>query len=62
MMKNKLIRGFLLFKYYSMLILYFVLIFTGWVFTGVPVLLKAAAAKTLKSLESTDHTLNKTFR
>tara|TARA_E500000331_G_scaffold279821_1_gene272965 strand:+ start:494 stop:631 length:138 start_codon:yes stop_codon:yes gene_type:complete len=45
-----------------MLILYFVLIFTGWVFTGVPVLLKAAAAKTLKSLESTDHTLNKTFR
>ncbi len=61
MMKNKFIRGLLLFKYYSMLMLYFVLIFTGLVFTGISTLLQATSEKILESLESTDHTLNKTF-
>tara|TARA_B100000519_G_scaffold91779_1_gene79885 strand:- start:221 stop:406 length:186 start_codon:yes stop_codon:yes gene_type:complete len=61
MMKNKFIRGLLLFKYYSMLALYFVLIFTGWLLTGITTLLEATAEKILESLESTDHTLNKTF-
>ena len=61
MMKNKLIRGLLLFKYYSMLTLYFVLIFTGWLLTGITTLLQSTAEKILESLESTDHTLNKTF-
>ena len=61
MMKNKLIRGLLLFKYYSMLMLYFVLIFTGWVLTGMTTLLQSTSEKILESLESTDHTLNKTF-
>lgn len=60
-MKNKLIRGLLLFKYYSMLMLYFVLIFTGWVLTGMTTLLQSTSEKILESLESTDHTLNKTF-
>jgi len=60
-MKNKFIRGLLLFKYYSMLMLYFVLIFTGLVFTGISTLLQATSEKILESLESTDHTLNKTF-
>jgi len=61
MMKNKLIRGLLLFKYYSMLMLYFVLIFTGWLLTGITTLLQSTSEKILESLESTDHTLNKTF-
>ena len=61
MMKNKFIRGLLLFKYYSMLMLYFVLIFTGLVFTGISTLLQATSEKILESLESTDHTLKKTF-
>jgi hypothetical protein len=61
MMKNKFIRGLLLFKYYSMLTLYFVLIFTGWLLTGITTLLESTAEKILESLESTDHTLNKTF-
>ena len=60
-MKNKFIRGLLLFKYYSMLALYFVLIFTGWLLTGITTLLEATSEKILESLESTDHTLNKTF-
>ena len=60
-MKNKFIRGLLLFKYYSMLALYFVLIFTGWVLTGMTTLLQSTSEKILESLESTDHTLNKTF-
>ena len=60
-MKNKLIRGLLLFKYYSMLTLYFVLIFTGWLLTGITALLQSTSEKILESLESTDHTLNKTF-
>ena len=60
-MKNKLIRGLLLFKYYSMLALYFVLIFTGWLLTGITTLLQSTSEKILESLESTDHTLNKTF-
>ncbi len=60
-MKNKLIRGLLLFKYYSMLMLYFVLIFTGWLLTGITTLLQSTSEKILESLESTDHTLNKTF-
>ena len=61
MMKNKFIRGLLLFKYYSMLALYFVLIFTGWLLTGITTLLQSTSEKILESLESTDHTLNKTF-
>jgi hypothetical protein len=61
MMKNKFIRGLLLFKYYSMLTLYFVLIFTGWLLTGITTLLESTAEKILEILESTDHTLNKTF-
>ena len=60
-MKNKFIRGLLLFKYYSMLALYFVLIFTGWLLTGITTLLQSTSEKILESLESTDHTLNKTF-
>ena len=44
-----------------MLTLYFVLIFTGWLLTGITTLLEATAEKILESLESTDHTLNKTF-
>jgi hypothetical protein len=60
-MKNKFIRGLLLFKYYSMLTLYFVLIFTGWLLTGITTLLESTAEKILEILESTDHTLNKTF-